>query len=122
MKVKSNTLPASRVVLDTVGNKTTATLWDGSYTESEIQADQEIESVGATEYEYDLYQIAVQARPGLRESIEVRFGAWYTAAKNEEKAKKASDEAEKIEREMYANVLKMLLDHDFRLLMLEKQV
>lgn len=122
MKVKSNTLPASRVVLDTVGNKTTATLWDGSYTESEIPADQEIESVGATEYEYDLYQIAAQARPGLRESIEARFDAWYAAAKNEEKAKEASDEAEKIEREMYANVLKMLLDHDFRLLLLEKQV
>lgn len=121
MKTTSNQLPISRVVLDTIGGKTTATLWDGTFTEHEAPADPEGgNQSAAVEYEYTLYQIAVQMRPGLAEAIEANFDDWYAAAAEREMAEKKAKEAEKIEREMSSNVLSTLLDYDFRLMMLEE--
>lgn len=72
------------------------------------------------EYEYTLYQIDVQMRPGLKEAIEADFGRWYAAAEYRENREKAEKEAQEIEREMGENILNTLLDYDFRLMMLEE--
>lgn len=121
MKARNTALPASRVVLDTIGGKTTATLWDGTFTEHEAPADPESgNQSAAVEYEYTLHQIAVQMRPGLAEAIEANFDDWYAAAAERESREIAEKEAKDIEREMSGNILGTLLDYDFRLMMLEE--
>lgn len=121
MKTTNNQLPANRVVLDTIGGKTTATLWDGTYTEHKTNADPEYGNQSAVEYEYTLYQITVQMRPGLKEAIESNFDCWYAMAAEQETTENKAKEAEKIEREMNGNILSTLLDYDFRLMMLEER-
>lgn len=121
MKARNTALPASRVVLDTIGGKTTATLWDGTFTELEAPADPEGGNQSAeVEYEYTLYQITVQMRPGLAEAIEANFDDWYAAAAEQENQKHKEKEAKEIEREMARNILSTLLDYDFRLMILEE--
>lgn len=121
MKARNTALPASRVVLDTIGGKTTATLWDGTFTEHEAPADPESESQSAAvEYEYTLYQIAVQMRPGLAEAIETHFDDWYAAAAEREAAERNAANAKEMEREISSHLVDTLLDMDFRLMMVEE--
>ncbi len=120
MKARNTALPASRVVLDTIGDRTTAILWDGTFTEHESPADPEVGEQNAVEYEYTLYQLTVRPRPGLVEQIEANFDDWYAAAAEQEKKEMDAKEAEQIEREMTGNMLNMLLDYDFRLMILEE--
>jgi hypothetical protein len=77
MTVKSNTLPLSRVSIDQRGNKTTVTLWDGTYTET---AGPE----GETVFTYDIYQKTLRARKDFVEIITSNFNIWYTKFKAEE--------------------------------------
>lgn len=121
MEARNTALPASRVVLDTIGGKTTATLWDGTFTELEAPAGPEGGNQSAeVEYEYTLYQITVQMRPGLAEAIEANFDDWYAAAAERERKQTAEQEMETIEQEMSRNIIDTLLDYDFRLMMLEE--
>lgn len=120
MRTQSNQLPSARVVLDTIGGKTTATLWNGIYTEAKVSEDTERENQRTAEYEYILYQINVEMRPNLAEDIEAKFGDWYAAAAELEQRQKTKNEMEEIEREMAHNMLNTLLDYDFRLMMLEE--
>jgi hypothetical protein len=77
MNVKSNALPLSRVDVNTRGNKTTVTLWDGSYTESS-------DAEGNAVYSYDVYQKTLRARKDFADIITGNFKTWYDNIKSEE--------------------------------------
>ncbi len=116
MKVKSDALPRSRVEVDTIGGKTTVTLWDGEYTEHEVEE----ESGARTEYEFALYQIQVPDRPGLAEAVEGNFEKWLTAAKAVEAAARTAKDAEEAATDFADNLAGTVLGLDFRLMMLEE--
>ena len=77
MRTKNTALPPARVDIDTRGEKTVATLWNGAYIET-------VNQDGLTEYEYDIYQIETRLRPSLADDINSKFDVWYEAAKSAE--------------------------------------
>lgn len=120
MKVRNTALPASRVAIDTIGEKTTVSLWDGTYTVHAAAVDPEMGEQSTVEYEYSLYQMPVRLRPGMAESIEANFGDWYAAAAERETAEANARSAAVMEREISGHLMDTLLDYDFRLMMLEE--
>lgn len=81
MITKNTALPASRVIVDTRGEKTTVALWNGGYIET-------VNQDGLTEYEYEVLHIETRLRPNLAEIIEGNFDVWYEAAKKIEETPK----------------------------------
>ena len=116
MKVRNTQLPAGNVQVSTKGSKTTAELWDGTYTESTEQS----ESGEQTLYEYHLYLIDAQPRAGLKAAIEADFGVWYAAAQEHERVSNMAKEEKQAVKEISDNLVDTLLDYDFRLMMLEE--
>ncbi len=120
MKATSSNLPASRVVVDTAGGKTTVSLWDGSYETYRRTNDPDMPETGGTEYEYDLYLMEVTPRPGLAEAVDAQFDLWYSAAKKAEEDRENAAMMREMEKSITANMAETLLDYDFRLMMLEE--
>ncbi len=117
MIVKSDVLPQSRAEVDTIGGKTTVTLWDGKYVEHEVDGGDESEK--RIEYEFELYQIQVPERPGLAAAVEENFETWLAAAKQQEQDEKMVKAAMDAEKEFEEALPDILLDIDFRLTMKE---
>lgn len=119
MKVENTALPLSQIMIDTISDITTVTLWDGTYTETtrknifDTDAEQK-------EYKYEIYQVQVTNRQGLRESVENNFDVWYQAAKTKENDEIIKKETLELEHELEQNLVDMLLDYDFRLMMIEE--
>ncbi len=118
MKARSDVLPQSRVAVDTIGGKTTVTMWDGEYTEHEVDGGDE--SGNRVEYEFELYQIQVPDRPGLAEAVKGNFEKWLAAAKQHEEDEKMANAAIKAANELNEALPDILLDLDFRLMMKEE--
>ncbi len=116
MKVKSDALPRSRVEVDTIGGKTTVTLWDGEYTEHEVEE----ESGARTEYEFALYQIQVPERPGLASAVEANFEVWLAAAKRREEDEQTIREVQEMEKELLETMPEKLLELDFDVMMMKE--
>ena len=63
MRVRNSALPLSRVEIDTKGDKTVVTLWDGNYTEENDTGEGGL----APAYSYEIYQLEVKPRSTLAE-------------------------------------------------------
>lgn len=113
MKAMSTTLPSSHTEICVTEDKSTLTLWDGTYTES-------TDGDGETVYEYDIYQLTVPSRPGLAEAAAESFELWYAAAQAAEAAAEIEREKKQYEKVLASSIPDLLLDYDFRLMMLEE--
>ncbi len=118
MITTSTALPQSRVMIDTIGDKTTVTLWDGTYTSEIVDGG---EGIGLqTEYTYALYQLGTPIRPDLAKAVERNFDKWYASAKQHEQEEKNQKEAEKMTAEIEKATPQMLLDLDFEIMMMKE--
>lgn len=113
MKARNTALPSSQVEICVAGAKSTLTLWDGTYTES-------TGSEGETVFEYDIYQLTVPTRAGLVEAVTASFEAWYAAAQAAETKATNERERKQYEKALTGSIPDVLLDYDFRLMMLEE--
>lgn len=113
MRAKNTALPSSPVDIYVAGGKATLTLWDGTYTVT-------TGAEGETIYEYDIYQLTVPSRPGLVESVGAAFEEWYAAAQAAEAAADIERETKQYEKSLACSIPDVLLDYDFRLMMLEE--
>lgn len=121
MLVRSSELPKAKVVVDTVGDKTTVTLWDGQYsTVEDVQETSELGAPAESVYEYTIYLIDAVLRPTLQQSVEDNFDVWYAAAKSKEAAVQNLEVEQEIQRLFNDNLAETLLDLDFRVAMLEE--
>lgn len=80
----------------------------------------EVERYEDTAWICDEYSLQIQWRRGLDEDIGKNFDTWLEKAKALEAAKEAAKEQKRYERELEAGLADMLLDLDFRLMMLEE--
>lgn len=80
----------------------------------------EVERYEGTAWVCDEYSLQIQWRRGLDEDIGKNFDTWLEKAKALEAAKEAAKEQKRYERELEAGLAELLLDYDFRLMMLEE--
>lgn len=83
-------------------------------------SEEEIMMEDGVHYQYDMYRTETINRPGLAEYISENLDAWVTAAKAAEEEKHRTEEALAVEREINRELAGILLDYDFRLMMLEE--
>lgn len=81
---------------------------------------QEVERGDGTVWVCDEYELPMCRRRGLDEDIGKNFDTWLEKAKALEAAKEAAKEQKRYERELEAGLAEILLDYDFRLMMLEE--
>lgn len=120
MRVRSSEIPAAKVVVDTIGDKTTISLWNGEY--DIIETEQTgIEGGERSEptYEYDLYLIDAVLRPNLKESVLEKFDVWYEAAKKKELREYNEKMLKDAESTLTGSLAQTLLDLDCRIAILE---
>ena len=122
MRVRSSEIPAAKVVVDTIGDKTTISLWNGEYDTieaeqvgNEVEGDEQREST----YEYDLYLIDAVLRPNLKESVLEKFDVWYEAAKKKEMREQSEKMLKDAESTLTGSLAQTLLDLDCRIAILE---
>lgn len=116
MRVRNSALPLSRVEIDTKGDKTVVTLWDGNYTEETDTGEGGL----APAYSYEIYQLEVKPRSTLAEDIERDFSTWWAAGAERERSTRNAEEARRETAEIADALAETLLDLDFRLMMLEE--
>ena len=80
----------------------------------------EVEREDGTVWVCDEYELPMCRRRGLDEDVTVNFDRWLDLAKAEEAKAAAKREEAQLKREIDANLAEMLLDYDFRLMMLEE--
>ena len=81
---------------------------------------QEVEREYGTVWVCDEYELPMHRRRGLDEDVTANFDKWVGLAKAEEAKAAAKREEAQLKREIDANLAELLLDYDFRLMMLEK--
>ena len=68
----------------------------------------------------DEYELPMHRRRGLDEDVTANFDRWLELAKRADAKKAAKAEAAKLKQELDTNIAEILLDYDFRLMMLEE--
>lgn len=81
---------------------------------------QEVKREDGTVWVCDEYELPIHRRRGLDEDVTINFDRWLDLAKGEEAKAAAKREEAQLKREIDANLAEMLLDYDFRLMMLEE--
>lgn len=81
---------------------------------------QEVEREDGTVWVCDEYELPMHRRRGLDEDVTANFGRWLELAKAEDAKAAAKREEAQLKREIDASLAEMLLDYDFRLMMLEE--
>ena len=68
----------------------------------------------------DEYELPIHRRRGLDEDVTANFDRWLELAKQADAEKAAKAEAAKLKQELDTKIAEILLDYDFRLMMLEE--
>ena len=68
----------------------------------------------------DEYELPMCRRRGLDEDVTANFDRWLELAKQADAKKAAKAEAAKLKQELDTKIAEILLDYDFRLMMLEE--
>lgn len=80
----------------------------------------EVEREDDTVWVCDEYELPMCRRRGLDEDVTVNFDRWLELAKQADAKKSAKAEAAKLKQELDTKIAEILLDYDFRLMMLEE--
>ena len=80
----------------------------------------EVEREDGTVWVCDEYELPMHRRRGLDEDVTANFDKWVGLAKAEEAKAAAKREEAQLKREIDANLAELLLDYDFRLMLLEE--
>lgn len=80
----------------------------------------EVEREDGTVWVCDEYELPIHRRRGLDEDVTANFGRWLELAKQADAKKAAKAEAAKLKQELDIKIAEILLDYDFRLMMLEE--
>lgn len=81
---------------------------------------QEVEREDGTVWACDEYELPIHRRRGLDEDVAANFDRWLELAKQADAKKVAKAEAAKLKQELDIKIAEILLDYDFRLMMLEE--
>ena len=81
---------------------------------------QEVKREDGTVWVCDEYELPIHRRRGLDEDVTANFDRWLELAKRADAEKAAKAEAAKLKQELDIKIAEILLDYDFRLMMLEE--
>lgn len=80
----------------------------------------EVKREDGTVWVCDEYELPMCRRRGLDEDVTANFDRWLELAKQADAKKAAKAEAAKLKQELDTKIAEILLDYDFRLMMLEE--